>query len=120
MLERKLFGVAVKWLLVAVLAIGIIGWVVSCQIGGSSQKARQGKADTATAEAHSEAASAAVETVLEQAEEEVELQELVTKAAKEIDNAKSPADARRAALAATCELRIYRDDPQCAVFRTNP
>jgi hypothetical protein len=117
--ERKLFGIALKWLLLGLAVVLIGGWAVARILGGNAQEVRQAEAGRASAEAMQEAGAAAVATVLEQSEGEAELQDLVAKASKEIDDAPDPAAARRATLNAACQLQLYRDDPACAVRRAD-
>jgi hypothetical protein len=112
-LERKVFGFALKWVLLAAVAIVLVGFVIGRIIGGNHQEVRQAQTEVRSAEAMQEAGQAAVATVLEQAKEEADLKDLVAEAAKEIDNAPNPAAARAAALDAACQLRLYRDDPAC-------
>lgn len=114
-MDRKLFGIALKWLLLALAVLALVIWVTVHILGNRGQEVRQARTETASAEAMQEAGQAAVATVLEQAHEEAELKDLVTEAAQEIDNAPNPAAARRAALNAACQLQLYRDDPTCAV-----
>jgi hypothetical protein len=119
-MERKLFGVAIKWLLLAAVAIAVVGYVTSRFLFDNHGKVHQAQTNTRSAEAMQQAGADAVATVLNQADEEVSLHDLVGKASKEIDNAPNPAAARSATLGAACELRLYRDDPACAVRRADP
>lgn len=114
-MERKLFGVAVKWLLLAVAVVALVAFVLGRFVFDNHGKVHQAQT-TARSEAAMQAAGAeAVSTVLNQADEEMSLHDLVGKATKEIDDAPTPAAARAATVSAACELRLYRDDPACAV-----
>lgn len=119
-MDRTLYGVAIKWLLLAALGVAIVAWASGRFLFNKNGEVRQAQTTAGSAEAMQEAGKDAVATVLEQADEEVALKELVAEASKEIDNAPTPAAARAATLGAACELRLYRDDPACAVRRTNP
>lgn len=114
-MERKLFGVAVKWLLLAVAIVALVAFVSGRFLFGNHGKVHQAQTNERSAEAMEAAGATAVSTVLNQADEEMSLHDLVGKASKEIDNAPNPAAARDATLNAACELRLYRDDPACAV-----
>ena len=113
MLERKVLGIAVKWIALAVIIGLIVAFLYAKVIGWQRTEALQGRSDSAHAEADRSAGSAAVSTVLNRSQSEMDLQDLATTAAKEIDDAPSPAAARAAALNAACQLDLYRDDPSC-------
>lgn len=119
-MERKLFGVAIKWLLLAVAGIAIIAWATSHFLFTNSGKVRQAQTEASSSEAMQEAGQAAVATVIKRSNEEMALKDLVNQSSKEIDNAPDPAAARAATLNAACQLRLYRDDPACAVRRADP
>lgn len=111
--------VDLKWLVIgAIILIGVL--IIGTKIiGNRSQDARQADAGRAGAEAMQDAGQAAVETVIEQSETEIALDDLVEQAAKEIRNAETPEEARAATLSAACELQLYRDDPACRVRPTD-
>jgi len=113
--ERKLFGIAVKWLLLAIVVIAIGGYILARVIGGNHQEVRQAQTNEHSAEAMQAAGQAAVQTVIKRNGEEARLGDVVNQASEEIDNAPDPVAARRAALGAACQLRLYRDDPACHV-----
>jgi hypothetical protein len=114
-MERKLFGVAVKWLLLAVLVVALVAFVAGKFMFNGPGKVHQAQTEARSAAAMQAAGAEAVSTVLNQADEEMSLHELVAQSSKEIDNAPNPAAARAATLGAACELRLYRDDPACTV-----
>lgn len=104
-----------KWLVIAAFAVFIAVLITVKVLSDRGAESRQADADRQSAEAMQEAGQAAVATVLEQADEELEIADLVDRASKEIDDAPNPTAARAATLDAVCELRIYRDDPACSV-----
>lgn len=119
-MERKLFGVAVKWLLLAVAIVAVVAYVSGRLLFDNHGKVHQAQTDARSSAAMQAAGAEAVSTVLNQTDEEISLHDLVGKATKEIDDAPSPAAARSATLNAACELRLYRDDPACAVRPADP
>lgn len=84
------------------------------------QKAAQAQQDSRTASATAQAAKEAVATVVARSDADAEVDEIVSDAAKEIDNAKSPVAARAAAYNALCELQLYARDPACIVRQPDP
>lgn len=105
-------------IVLAVLALVIGLGVARCVWkGGAVEQAKQ---TTASSEALANAAESAVETVTNANARETSVDNLVTEAAKEIDNAPSPEAARAAALRAVCLLPEYRADPSCKVQQPNP
>lgn len=103
--------------LAVVVLVGGLGVARCVWKGGAAQQAEQ---TTASSEALASAAESAVETVTNANARETSVDNLVTEAAKEIDNAPSPEAARAAALRAVCLLPEYRADPSCKVQQPDP
>lgn len=70
---------------------------------------------TRSSEAIANAAENAVATVINANERDASIDEIVSQAEKEIDNAPNAAVARAATIRAVCLLAEYRNDPACAV-----
>jgi hypothetical protein len=119
-MERKLFGVAVKWLLLAVVVVALVAFILGRFVFDNHGKVHQAQTNARSSAAMQAAGAEAVSTVLNQTDEEMNLHDLVGKATKEIDDAPNPAAARAATLNAACQLRLYRDDPACAVRPADP
>lgn len=109
-----------KWLVIAAAVLILVIVLGFRFLGNQSAQTRQAEAGQLGAEAMQEAGAAAVTTVIDQADEEMEIADLVNRASKEIDNAPNPTAARAATLDAACQLRIYRDDPACTVREPDP
>lgn len=100
-----------------VVLIGTIILLRSCQDDGGAQIEQSTKA----AEAYSDAAAEAVNTVVSANDREASVDQVVTQATKEIDNAHDPDAARLAVIRATCRLRAYSRESACiAMQRANP
>lgn len=111
---------SIRLLIGLVIVSVIVLTVATCS--GRGKEAAQAKQDSKTASATTEAAKDAVAAVVERAEADASINEIVTEAAKDIANAEGsdqaiPPAARNAALRAACRLLSYAHDPACKVFR---
>lgn len=99
-------------LIAAGVIVLILLFAVS-QCTGQRKVAEQAKQDARSSNATAETAKDAAATVIKRADEDASVDELIEATAKEIDNAKTPEDAGRAARAAVCRMPNYRNDPTC-------
>jgi hypothetical protein len=108
----------------AILLLGIIAFGVhSCDVRRS--KAAQSRVERSQAEAASNSASDAINTVAASGEAAAASEDLTRSNERDIRNAKGSNAAvdpavRDAGLRALCLRRAYRDDPKCRVFKSNP
>ena len=97
-------------MVVLLCGAGILS-VKSCL--GNRQQAEQGRQDSRSADATAKTAQDAANTVIERADKDATVDELVSETQKEIENASDEKASRRAALRAICSLPEHRDDPAC-------
>lgn len=108
----EFFATQVGKIIIGGVIIAILLFTVkSCM--GSREAAEQAKQDARSANATAETAKEVVDRVVEQADTEADIDDLVDDAAKQIDSAKTPREARRAAINAICQLPAYRLNETC-------
>jgi len=112
--------IGVKGAIIGALVLALVALVAVRSCTGIREVAEQSKQDARSGEALAGAASVAVELVIERADEEATVNELVAEAIKEIENAPSDQAAGDAARAAICGLPNFSDDPACAVQPVHP
>lgn len=99
---------------VAVLLLVALGAIRSCSERG--KEAAQAEQNAKSSDAYAGAAKNAVETVVERAKSDTDVDTLVAAATLEIENAENPGAARLAVIDAVCKLRTYRSRPECALL----
>ncbi|MCJ8159905.1 hypothetical protein [Sphingomonas sp. LaA6.9] len=108
---------------IAIIGIVIVAMILIFAIRGCAngrQDAAQARQDAKGSAALSNAAKGAVGVVVARQGAEANIDAIVDQASKEIENAPNPAAARAATLNAVCQLRLYRERPECQVQRTGP
>lgn len=85
-----------------------------------SGKAAQAEQTTRSADALSNAAEHAVETVIQSSGRDASIDEVVIRASKDIDNAQDPVAARDAVINSVCDLAEYNNDPACKLRGSHP
>lgn len=96
-----------------ITALALLLAVVTFVLWLKWDDAEQPKQDARSAKASAETAKETAQIVIDRAESDASVDELVRETAKEIDNAPSPKAAGDAARAAICRMPNYRHDPSC-------
>jgi len=106
----------VLWALIALALLSMLG-VAKCAY--DSRVAEQAKQTERSSEAISDAAQNAVAIVTNRADADADIDNVVSAAAKEIDDAPNATIAYDAALRAACLLPAYSRDPSCQLLKVN-
>ncbi len=106
------FAKPALYAIIAAMVLSALG-IGKCVL--DNRAAEQAKQTTRSSEAIADAAEQAVGTIINTGNRENSINDVVSQAAKEIDNAPDPSTARAAALGAVCRLPEYTHDPACAV-----
>ncbi len=117
-----------KWIKANLTLVGIILTIVvllillssinSCMNRG--KETAQAKQDAKSADAYAGAAKEAVQTVVERAKADTDVDAIVAAATLEIDSAENPVAARAAVVSSVCSLRAYANRPECKMLPANP
>ena len=105
-------------IIAAIVMLILLGSINSCMNRG--KEAAQAKQDAKSADAYAGAAKEAVQTVVERAKADTDVDAIVAAATLEIDNAENPVAARAAVVSSVCSLRAYANRPECKMLPTNP
>ena len=105
-----LASTAAKAIAALALLLVIVGFVLWLKWDDAAQPKQDARSANATAEAAKETAA----TVIERAQEDATVDELVRETAAAIDTAATPQEAKAKARSAICSFPEYRGDPQCA------
>lgn len=112
-----MFGLSVRAIVAVAAAALLVGLAVWIIIDKRGDRALQDRVNEGTANAGTAAGVDALEATAENARSDAETNRIVKEGTDAILDATSEADADRAALAANCELRFYRDTRQCRELR---
>lgn len=104
-LYTRIAALGTKMLTIVALCVAIVIGLSLYSCSQNRQRAAQAGQSDRSAEATAAAAEEAVETVLARTEDEAEIDEIVDRAMKEIDDAEDIPGARRATVTALCRLR---------------
>jgi len=107
----------VMWVLIVTALLSTLG-IAKCTY--DNRVAEQAKQTERSSEAISDAAADAIAVVTNRADADADIDNVVSAAAKEIDDAPNATVAYDAALRAACLLPAYNRDPSCQLLKANP